>query len=385
MKNVQVQIKNEGQLDKAMKDLAAIDPNFLVIFGADACFGEKGWVAKVAKAFPKAQVIGCSTAGEISNSGVADDTLVVTGCHFETSTFVPVSAPVPTMFETMKAGQALGAGLKKEGLKGIFVLGKGLNVNGSALIDGIRASVGNDVVITGGLAGDGGKFQRTFTVLNGEVSDNHVVALGMYGENIQLSYGSMGGWQPFGPVRRITKSKDNVLFEIDGKPALEIYKTYLGDKVKGLPASGLLFPFALLKDNQDTTGVVRTILGVNEADQSVTLAGDMPQNGIVRLMHTNNEGLVAGARGAAETIMSKFGVAENDAGLSILISCVGRKLVMGEDVEDELDAVNEVFGKGTVTGFYSYGEICPTAGFSECKLHNQTMTITHLFEKKKAA
>ncbi|RZA08986.1 MAG: hypothetical protein EOP11_03155 [Proteobacteria bacterium] len=385
MKNVQTQIKNEGQLAKALQDLAAIEPNFMVIFGSDACFNENGWVAKVTKAFPKAQIIGCSTAGEISNQGVSDDTLVITASHFETSSFAPVSAIVPTMFETRKAGVSLGNDLKKEGLRGIFVLGKGLNVNGSALIDGLREAVGQEVVITGGLAGDGGKFQRTFTVLNGAIHDDRVVALGLYGEDMQIAYGSMGGWQAFGPVRRITKSKENVLFELDGKPALQIYKTYLGDKVSGLPASGLLFPFALLKDNQDTTGVIRTILGVNEEDQSVTLAGDMPQNGIVRLMHTNNEGLVAGARGAAEAAVNSFDLKEGDAGISILISCVGRKLVMGDDVEDELDAVNEVFGKGMVTGFYSYGEICATAGFSECKLHNQTMTITHISEKKKAA
>ena len=221
MKNVQAQIKNDGQLEKAIGDLSAIAPNFIVMFGSAACFESKGWVAKVAKAFPKAQIIGCSTAGEISNTGVSDETLVVTASHFETSTFVPVSAPVPTMFETKKAGLALGEGLPKAGLRGVFVLGKGLNVNGSALIDGIREMVGKDIPVTGGLAGDGGKFQRTFTVLNGEVSDNHVVALGLYGEDIQISFGSMGGWQAFGPVRRITKSKDNVLFELDGKPALQ--------------------------------------------------------------------------------------------------------------------------------------------------------------------
>jgi hypothetical protein len=179
----------------------------------------------------------------------------------------------------------------------------------------------------------------------------------------------------------VTKSVNNVLYELDGEPALAIYKKYLGDKAKDLPASGLLYPFALLKENQDTSGTIRTILGVNEEDQSVTLAGDIPMNGIVRLMHASNDKLVEGAQNAAEMVAKKDGWKQDPDALGILISCVGRKLVMGEDTDDELDAVKEVFGKMNVTGFYSYGEICET-GFSECKLHNQTMTITYLSEKK---
>ena len=377
-------INTASDLAAALDTLRAVDPNLLFLFGSDACFADAGWVADVCKAFPKAQVIGCSTAGEISNGGVSDQTLVVTGCHFEQPAFLPVSAKIESMFETRKAGFEVARGLKPDGLRGVFVLGRGLNVNGSALIEGLREVLGPDVVITGGLAGDGGKFQRTFTVLNGEIRDDRVVALGLYGENLQIAYGSMGGWQPFGPVRRITKSKENVLFELDGKPALEVYKKYLGDKAKELPGSALLFPLALLKDNQDTTGIIRTILGVSEEDQSITFAGDIPQNGIVRLMQTSNEGLVAGARAAAEST-AKTHAGETEGGVGILISCVGRKLVMGADVEDELDAVTEVFGKSTVTGFYSYGEICPAAGFTECTLHNQTMTITYLSERKKAA
>jgi hypothetical protein len=384
MKNVQIQIKSDAHVAKAIADMKAVNPNLMMMFGTDACFAnDAGWIAQVCKAFPDAQIIGCSTAGEISNQGVSDNSLVITACHFNKPAFVPVSAEVKTMFETRKAGEELGRGLKKEGLTGVFVLGKGLNVNGSALIQGIREVTGENVVITGGLAGDGGRFQRTFTVLNGSISDDRVVAIGIYGEHIKIAFGSMGGWQPFGPVRKITKSNENVLYELDGKPALEIYKSYLGEKAKDLPGSGLLFPFALLKDNQDTTGIIRTILAVNEEDQSLTLAGDVPQNGIVRLMHASNEGLVAGARAAAETTVQGLSEADGE-GLGILISCVGRKLVMGADVEDELDAVTEVFGKTTITGFYSYGEICPQHTFSDCKLHNQTMTITYLFEKKAA-
>jgi hypothetical protein len=381
MKTLQAHLKgktpNLADLDK----LKAINPQLVLMFGSIDTFAEGGLAQKASEAFKDAIVIGCSTAGEIAASGVHDNSLVVTASHFDKPNFKSASAPISSMEGTKEAGVKLAQQFDQKDLKAIFVLGRGLDINGSALIDGIRSVTGPSVIITGGLAGDGGKFQRTVTLLNGQISDSCIVAFGVYGDNFHIAFGSMGGWEPFGPVRRVTKSVNNVLYELDGEPALAIYKKYLGDKAKDLPASGLLYPFALLKENQDTSGTIRTILGVNEEDQSVTLAGDIPMNGIVRLMHASNDKLVEGAQNAAEMVAKKDGWKQDPDALGILISCVGRKLVMGEDTDDELDAVKEVFGKMNVTGFYSYGEICET-GFSECKLHNQTMTITYLSEKK---
>lgn len=383
MKTVQVHFKPKTVFDSEIRKLKDISPQLVLMFGNTDSFSSDGWAAKVAREFPEALVIGCSTAGEISNNGVFDNTLVVTGSHFNKADFRAGWAEVKSMEATKEAGRELGSKFDRKDLKAMFVLGRGLDINGSALIEGIRETVGNDVIVTGGLAGDSGRFQQTFTMLNGEISDSRVVAFGIYGDHVKISFGSMGGWEAFGPVRRVTKSKANVLYELDGEPALDVYKKYLGDKAKDLPASGLLYPFALLKDNQDSMGLIRTILGVNEADKSVTLAGDIPENGLVRLMHTNNDGLVHGAKTAAESASHRAeGLASDPDAIGILISCVGRKLVMGDDIEDELDAVRDVFGESTVTGFYSYGEICPHGGFSECKLHNQTMTITYLYEKK---
>ena len=382
MKSVQVTLKAKSDISLEMQKLTAIDPQLVLAFGTHEAFVPGGQAQMIAQSFPNAIVIGCSTAGEIANNGVHDNTLIVTANHFANPVFRSVSADITTMEETADAGRRFASQLERKDLKAIFILGRGLDINGSALIDGIRETVGNDVILTGGLAGDAGRFKQTFTLLNGEVADNKIVGFGIYGDTIEVTYGSLGGWDSFGPIRRVTKSKANVLFELDGKPALEIYKKYLGDKAKDLPASGLLFPFALLKNNQDNSGIIRTILAVSEEDQSVTFAGDIPINGLVRLMHTTNDGLVGGAKGAAELAVKENG--QDQKGLGILVSCVGRKLVLGGDVDEELDAVRDAFGEATMTGFYSYGEICPMEGFSECKLHNQTMTVTYLAEKKAA-
>ncbi len=383
MKTVQAHLKPKSNADQELKKVAEINPQLVLVFGAHEAFAKGGVANEITKYFGSSLVIGCSTAGEIANGGVYDNSVVVTGTRFENPQFRPAWCEIKTMAETEEAGRAFAMKLEKKDLKAIFLLGRGLEINGSALIQGVRDIVGPDVVITGGLAGDGGRFQQTFTLLNGEISDSRIVGFGIYGDSVSISYGSLGGWEPFGPIRRVTRSKQNVLYELDGKPALEIYKKYLGDKAKELPSSGLLFPFALLKDNQDNSGIIRTILAVDEKEQSVTFAGDIPMNGLVRLMHANNDGIIGGAKGAAELAAQSAPAADKNA-LGILISCVGRKLVLGADVDEELDAVKNVFGNGTVTGFYSYGEICPQSGFSECKLHNQTMTITYLTEKKAA-
>jgi hypothetical protein len=202
----------------------------------------------------------------------------------------------------------------------------------------------------------------------------------LYGESLSLGHGSFGGWSPFGPARKVTRCENNVLFELDGEPALGVYKRYLGEHAKDLPASGLLFPFAMLGSDHSEVGLIRTILAVNEVDGSLTLAGDIDPDGYLRLMHASTDALVEGAEAAAQAAKTMF---EGDGhGLALLVSCVGRKLVMGGRVDEEVEAVGDVFGQGAVlAGFYSNGEISPFTGEVACKLHNQTMTITYLSEK----
>jgi hypothetical protein len=239
--------------------------------------------------------------------------------------------------------------------------------------------VGPEVPITGGLAGDGGAFTQTWVLDDQGLSSTRLVCIGLYGAALQFSHGSFGGWSPFGPARKVTRCERNVLYELDGESALAVYKRYLGEHARNLPASGLLFPFSMLGQDQNDLGLIRTILGVNEADGSLTLAGDIDQDGYLRLMHASTDALVGGAAIAAQGAWES----QSSAGevLAVLVSCVGRKLVMGGRVEEEVEAVAEVFGqRTTLTGFYSYGEIGPVGNLADCRLHNQTMTITCLSE-----
>jgi hypothetical protein len=170
-----------------------------------------------------------------------------------------------------------------------------------------------------------------------------------------------------------------VLYERDGQSALALYKRYLGEHAKDLPASGLLFPLSL-RTREDVPPVVRTILSVNEADQSMTFAGDVPEGGYVRLMKANFDRLIDGAVGAGR--VSARALADTRAELALLISCVGRRMVLRQRVEEEVEGVRDIVGPtAAIAGFYSYGEISPFTPKARCELHNQTMTVTTLSER----
>lgn len=327
--------------------------------------------------FPDAAILGCSTAGEIQDIHVTDEGIVATAIEF-VSTRVRSATIELRAGESQRVGEQLAQLLNAPDLRHIFVLSDGLLVNGSDLTHGIVSSVGKEVTVSGGLAGDGSRFKETFVYTNNGAKGGIVSAVGLYGSAIRARCASLGGWDSFGPERIVTKSKGNVVFELDGRSALNLYREYLGEHATGLPATGLLFPLSV-RGRSDDSGLVRTILGINEDEQSITFAGDVPEGQYARLMKANFDRLIDGAIDAAKLVTD---IAEfHSCDLGILISCVGRKMVLGQRVEEEVEGVRDVLGsKPMLTGFYSYGEISPLTPTAKCELHNQTMTITALKE-----
>lgn len=360
--------------------LAEIKPDLILVFGSVDQMARDGLTTDLTDFFGPASLVGCSTAGEITSDGVWDDSCVVTAIRFDHTRHRVAEAPLTTMADTEMAGRSLGKQIAAEDLTAVLLFGKGLDVNGSALIDGIMAEIGSDVPVSGGLAGDGGAFKQTLTLSPSGVGPDMVVAVGLYGDAVRVGHGSFGGWVPFGPARKVTRSDGNVLHELDGIPALDLYREYLGEYAKDLPASGLLFPFEMLGEDHGSKGLIRTILGIDAEQGSLILAGDIDPNGFLRLMHASTDNLVDGAEIAARRTLDALGGTSGN-GLGILVSCVGRKLVMGDAVDEEVEAVSNILGRSLpLTGFYSYGEIAPFSSVSDCKLHNQTMTVTFIRE-----
>ena len=351
----------------------------VLVFGSPDALQSGEKIDYLRTRYPQATLLGCSSAGEICGTRVFDNTLVATAIHFEKTPIKLVAAELGAAGDSYTVGERLARTLDVAGLVHVLVLSDGLKVNGSELVKGLRDSLPAGVHVTGGLAGDGARFQSTLVLTDDGAHAGHVALLGFYGEQIRIGYGSLGGWDSFGPERVITRASNNVLYELDGQSALGLYKTYLAEHAAGLPATGLLFPLELTIEGAQS-GIVRTILAVDETTQSMTFAGDMPEGAKARLMKANFDRLIDGAVSVAENCRAEQGASEPE--LAILISCVGRKLILRQRVEEEVEGARDALGQNTVlTGFYSYGEISPFTQGGRCELHNQTMTITTFSER----
>jgi hypothetical protein len=365
-----------------------IDPlkiNLVMAMGDKAMIGPAAFYGKLRGEYPHAEIVLCSTAGEIFDDGVQEGSVSVTAVEFEKTRVRSARVNIGDFDgSSYEAGKALvGELMAFDELSYILVLSDGGSVNGSELVKGINSQVQDRVLATGGLAGDGTAFKSTLVGLNAQPRNGQIAAIGLYGGALQISHGSMGGWESFGPERIISRSKGNQLFMIDDEYALDLYKKYLGPYAEELPGSALLFPLLVRVSNEEEP-VVRTILSIDEASKSMRFAGDVPEGASVRFMKANFDRLVDAASAAANQAIS--GVSGSDPGkmpsLSVLISCVGRKIILGNRVSEEVEAVKDVFGSKTlVTGFYSYGEIAPHSSRVQCQLHNQTMTITNFSER----
>lgn len=359
-----------------LTDDGVTQPQLVLFFtSAEICRSQTPF-HQLQQQFPESHIAGLSTGGEILADEVFDDTIAATAIELEKSHVRTAQIRLTNNLTSSDAGRRLIQQLPIEGLRLVWLLSDGLKINGSELIRGCRELLPGKVMITGGLAGDGPDFNTTYTGCDAEPETEQLVAIGFYGEHLQISSSSFGGWDHFGPMRTVTRSAGNVLYELDGQPALALYKHYLGDEAENLPGSGLLFPLSIRPSHQEESAVVRTILAVDETSNSLTFAGNVPEGYSAQLMRGNFDRLIEGAANAAEHLKQQQG-----RGLALLVSCIGRKLLMGQRINDEVEVVADILGPDiALTGFYSYGEIAPDGYTGQCELHNQTMTITLLQE-----
>ena len=322
--------------------------------------------------FPSAQIVGCSSAGNILNATVTDGDIVVAAIQFDATHVVIRSKVLEKQEDAGEVSKALIRELINPELKHVFLLSDGLFISGSELTRNLNSF---SVPVTGGLAGDGDRFGESWVMANGPARQHQLVFVGFYGK-LDVSFGFSTGWKEFGPERKVTRSEKNVVYEIDYKPALDIYVSYLGELSDDLPSSGLRFPLSI-KLTEQGASTVRTLLGVDWNEKSLTYAGDIPQGSLCKLMKTDVDSLIdASAELAGELAASTA----NKSTLCLIVICVGRRLVMAQIAEEELDAIQKILGQDTtIFGFYSYGEITPFES-DYCSLHNQTTTLTLLSE-----
>ena len=354
-------------------DLDASDARFVLVFGLRAPLAEPSTLAAVRTRFPDARLVLVSTAGHFADTHIHDEALVCNAFGFDSASSRCASARLCPEDDLRALCVRLGTDLAAPDLRHVLIFSDGRLVNGTTLTEAFNEVLPAGATLSGGFAGDGTDFAVTRVGLDAAPEPGLIVAIGLYGPSLRLGFGSVGGWSCFGPARTVTSSSGNVLRMLDGRPALALYKEYLGPAAAGLPAAALRFPLSVTTADQPNA-VVRTILSIDEAAATMTFAGDIPEGATVRLMRASYEEIIGGAEDAAR-------LAAQDADIVLCVSCVGRRIVLGQRIEEELEGVRTAFGpRPVIAGFYSYGELAPTGEAGACQLHNQTMTITSIAE-----
>ena len=373
-----IQASKNGSEDwNYLQDKTQLRNPLVLVFGNRYLLEDEVVIKNIREEFSYENIVFASTSGEIFDGAIQDNSISVTVIELEKSTFVIERENISNFnMQSNLLGKALLKKMPKEKLKHLFVLSDGL-LDGSKLIEGLECNLNNTIAITGGMCGDDARFEKTLSSYNENPKIGEVVLIGLYGDALEVTYASAGGWFPFGPERKITKSKDNIIFEIDNKPALDVYKNHLAHRAIGLPSASLSFPLNITYEGK-TQPVVRTILAVDELQKTLVLAGDAPENSKVQLLMASIDAIIDGAQCATELAMKNR---VKNAEIAILVSCIGRKLVMNKRVGEETEYIKETLDTSTATtGFYSYGQIAPFNGNDYTNLHNQTMTVTLISE-----
>jgi hypothetical protein len=374
-------IINDKKEDKVLfssKGFNSGKANLVLAFGERVFLDAILPYKKIKKLYPAAHIVICSTSGQISNTNLIENNIVATAITFEKTVIKVSEIDIFKNADIHELGHIIERDLVDQDLKSILILSEGSFINGTELINELVKQTRGTIPIFGGLAGDEYKFEKTIVGLNSDAAPGKIVAVGFYGDAIHFGFGSKGGWSDFGPEREVTHSENNILYKIGDRFALDLYKEYLGKFAEELPGSSLYFPLSM-KENITAEPIVRTILSIDKEKKSMTFAGNIPQGSFVRLMKGNLDKIIDASYDAALQLFLKQSAKPE---LVLLVSCVGRKIVLGNRIEEELEVVKEVFGEDTlVCGFYSYGEISPTLKKVACELHNQTMTITTIYEE----
>lgn len=328
--------------------------------------------------FPTSLLCGCSSSGPILDDDIYPDAITGMALSFDKTIVRGAQVSCLHQEDSFEAGKAIVEKLIDKDLRHIFAITDGMTVHGTQFINGANSALPNGVRITGGMASDGFEFKRTTAGINARPEQGQVCAIGFYGRDLEVGSGAEGGWDKFGLERVVTKSQGNILFELDGQPALDLYKEYLGPDADKLPGSGLLFPLAI-RNGKDSESIVRTIDLVDENTKALRFTGDIPQGWLAQFMKGNFAHLVEGAGTAARKARAMI---HGQNGVALVVSCLGRQLLLGHHTGDELHAIKSALGENIpAVGFYSNGEYSDQKENGFCVMHNQTMTLTVFHEK----
>lgn len=372
---------------EALSGLSGRTPQVLMVFGAMR-FDHRDLLKGVMSIFGTVPIVGGTTAGEISTAGYSTGSVVVMAIASDYLQFVPGIGHNMSSDERACAVYMASDILSKGSFgqeAALLVFPNGMGGDGLRVLDGLHSVLGPGFEILGGYLGDDERFQSTFQYYNGMVYRDAIVGLMIYYrmDCVRTGIGVRSGFESIGNSFVCTASEGNIVREFDHVRALDLYKDFLGEERSArLPGVCLEYPFGLIDPELSTDGSdmfqLRCGLSVDHAKGTISLAASIPSGSSVTLTTASRGDIIQGARMAAEQALA--GLSGAIPRLVVMFSCVGRKLVLGRRIQEEVAAIKECFGeKVPLIGFYTYGEIGPVnkmkPGYDIAKFHNETVVL----------
>lgn len=328
---------------------------------------EKEFISKLlhelTSTLPSSVIIGSTTDGEIMDANVSTQTTVLSFTQFEHTKLY--SSNIEHKRDGYASGEVLAKTLIKENTKLVIAFADGLHTNGEAFLNGFN-SINKDVIVSGGLAGDNAKFEKTYVFTNDVILEKGAVAVALNSECLSISNGYSFNWRSIGKELTVTKVKDNRVFTIDGRSAVDTYKHYLGDEMEErLPSVGVEFPLICVKNGVQ---VARAVLAKHE-DGSLSFAGNLQKGDKVKFGYGDPAEILRASYDIFETLIDKPSEA------IFIYSCMARRNFMPDVIETETLPLQEL---APVSGFFTYGEFFTSNERKE--LLNQAMTVVTLSE-----
>lgn len=369
----------------ATASLQGKTPTFIMLFASPTVYNQEELVTALKSLDPSVVVIGCSTAGEITSAGGSLDSSVALMTIFADQMKFVSGIGNNIKEDARGAGKELAQSIM--GIDGkpraAIVLPDGLAGNGADIVRGVLDVFGQDFMVAGGSAGDDYLFKQTYEYYGDKVVSGSVVGVGLYG-NFAFGVGVRHGWIPIGSSRIATKSEGNVLYELDGKPAIQIYEENFGkernlvDKTEPLARLAITYPLGIPAPNKDGY-LIRDPITVDDRG-AITCAAEIPQGSEVSIMIGSTEEAIDAAEDAARKALAQ--VEGRPIRAAFLFNCIARKKLLMAKKQTEIDRIQGILGKDVpLIGFYTYGEQAPLGGeIITCSFHNETDVIFLLAE-----
>lgn len=326
------------------------------------------------------QIFGATTAGEFIDGEIGNESIAIMLLNINPENFRLMHIETGEN-KTREISKLIAKkGLEEFRNPAFIVASGGISTDGEMIVKGIEDVVGHDATIFGGLAGDDFTMTGTYVFTNQNYNINGLVVIVLDADKVNVAGLATSGWQPVGTMRTITKSEGNVVYTIDGQPALDVVIKYMGvnknlDEWKDVIMNvGSEFPMQLQRE--DAEPVIRAPLFANKEDRSLVCAGSVPQGSRIRFSLPPDYNVIEKVIEECKEIKEKeLPIAE----AMIMFSCKARHLSLGPMVSDEIDQVKEVWD-APMAGFFSYGEM-GKASQGKHEFHNNTCSLVVISEK----